>query len=69
MDKKELIAQIEAILNSTGGDSSINKEYLEVLSQEDLLNMFESLKNQQKNFQKETNEWFDDLFGKPDTYN
>ena len=68
MDKQELIQNIEALLNSTGGNTNINPEYLDVLSDEDLVSMYESLKNQQKNFQKDTNDWFDEVFGKADTY-
>ena len=68
LDKNELITQIENILNSTGGDSNINPEYLNVLSDEDLHNMYQSLLNQQKHFQEDTNDWFDEVFGKADTY-
>ena len=68
MQKEDLIKQIQELLNSTGGSSHINPEYLEYLTQEDLENMYKSLINQQRKFQEDTNAWFDELFGKADDY-
>jgi len=68
LSKQDILIKIEHILNTTGGNSSINKNYLNLLSKDDLLNILNSLSHQHSFINQNTKKWFDELFGKADDY-
>jgi hypothetical protein len=63
-DKKELIEQIKQLISSNDTPVQINPNYLELFSYDELISTLESLKQSKSQAREDTNQWFDELFGK-----